>query len=154
MEYSTPGSSRHGIFQARVLEWVAISYSRGSFWLRDQYWVSYISYTGRQILYHWATWEAPKYLYSVHLTWIQQVFVEDQQLQSTGLGFALKETLSGLKKVTAWWGSLATCKSNPDPTKNMENSRRGYQTGVGNQKERRGHLGQNGFLWRWHLRRS
>ena len=54
--YSTPGSSRHGIFQARVLEWVAISYSRRSSWPRDQYWVSYISHTGRQILYHWATY--------------------------------------------------------------------------------------------------
>ena len=30
MDYSPPGSSVHGIFQARVLEWVAISFSRGS----------------------------------------------------------------------------------------------------------------------------
>ena len=30
-----PGSSVHGIFQARILEWVAISYSRGSSWPRD-----------------------------------------------------------------------------------------------------------------------
>ena len=30
-----PGSSVHGIFQARVLEWVAISFSRGSSQLRD-----------------------------------------------------------------------------------------------------------------------
>ena len=31
MDYSPPGSSIHGILQARILEWVAISYSRGSF---------------------------------------------------------------------------------------------------------------------------
>ena len=31
----TPGSSTHGILQARILEWVAISYSRESFQLRD-----------------------------------------------------------------------------------------------------------------------
>ena len=31
MDYSPPGSSVHGIFQARILEWVAISYFRGSF---------------------------------------------------------------------------------------------------------------------------
>ena len=31
MDYSLPGSSVHRIFQARVLEWVAISFSRGSF---------------------------------------------------------------------------------------------------------------------------
>ena len=36
MDYSPPGSSVHGIFQARILEWVAISYSRGSSRPRDQ----------------------------------------------------------------------------------------------------------------------
>ena len=35
MECSLPGSSVHGIFQARVLEWVAISFSRGSSQPRD-----------------------------------------------------------------------------------------------------------------------
>ena len=42
MDCSLPGSSVHGIFQARVLEWVAISFSRGSSWLRDQTQVSHI----------------------------------------------------------------------------------------------------------------
>ena len=36
MDCIPPGSSVHGIFQARVLEWVAISYSRGSFQPRDR----------------------------------------------------------------------------------------------------------------------
>ena len=36
MDCSLPGSSLHGILQARVLEWVAISISRGSSWPRDQ----------------------------------------------------------------------------------------------------------------------
>ena len=36
MDCSPPGSSVHGIFQARILEWVAISFSRGSSWPRDQ----------------------------------------------------------------------------------------------------------------------
>ena len=31
MDYNLPGSSVHGIFQARVLEWIAIPFSRGSF---------------------------------------------------------------------------------------------------------------------------
>ena len=30
MDYSLPGSSVHGILQARILQWVAISFSRGS----------------------------------------------------------------------------------------------------------------------------
>ena len=37
-----PGSSVHGIFQARVLEWVAISFSWGSSQSRDRTWVSHI----------------------------------------------------------------------------------------------------------------
>ena len=35
MDCSSPGSSVHGIFQARLLEWVATSFSRGSSWPRD-----------------------------------------------------------------------------------------------------------------------
>ena len=36
VDCSPPGVSVHGIFQARILEWVAISFARGSFWPRDQ----------------------------------------------------------------------------------------------------------------------
>ena len=48
---SLPDSSVHGIFQPRILEWVAISSSRGSSQLRDQPHVSYASCIGRQVLY-------------------------------------------------------------------------------------------------------
>ena len=54
MDGSLPGFSVHGIFQARILEWVAIIFSRGSSRLRD--W-THVSCIGRQILYHWATEE-------------------------------------------------------------------------------------------------
>ena len=40
---SPPGSSIHGILQARILEWVAISFSRGSSWPRDRTQVSRIA---------------------------------------------------------------------------------------------------------------
>ena len=46
-----------GLFQARVLEWVAISFSRGCSPSRDLTCVSCISRISRQILYHCATWE-------------------------------------------------------------------------------------------------
>ena len=52
MDCSPPGFSVPGILQARVLEWVAISSSRGSSWPRDRTWVSC---TGRRILYHCTT---------------------------------------------------------------------------------------------------
>ena len=51
MDYSPPGSSIHGIFQARIQEWIAISFSRGSSQARD--WTQ-VSCIGRQILYHCA----------------------------------------------------------------------------------------------------
>ena len=48
MDCNLPGSSVYRISQARILEWVAISYSIGSSQPRDQTSVSFI---GRQILY-------------------------------------------------------------------------------------------------------
>ena len=53
-----PGSSVHGILQTRILKWGAISYSRGSSQPRSWTCISCVSCIGRQILYHWATWEA------------------------------------------------------------------------------------------------
>ena len=42
MDCNLPGSSVHGIFQGRALEWVAISFSKGSSQPRDRTWVSRI----------------------------------------------------------------------------------------------------------------
>ena len=55
MDCSPPGSSVHGILQARILEWVAISFSRGSSQPRDRTQVSHIA--GRHFNL-WATSEA------------------------------------------------------------------------------------------------
>ena len=57
MDCSPSGSSVHGIFEARILEWVAISFCRGCSQSRDQ---SHVFWIGRWILYRWATSEAPK----------------------------------------------------------------------------------------------
>ena len=56
VDCSPPGSFVHGILQVRVLESVAIPFSRGSSWLRDRTQDSYISCVGRWI-YHCTTWE-------------------------------------------------------------------------------------------------
>ena len=45
MDCSLPGSYIHGILQARILEWVAIFFSRGSSWLRD--WTRVFCIAGR-----------------------------------------------------------------------------------------------------------
>ena len=58
MDCSLPGSSIHGIILARILEWIACSFSRGSSQSCD--WTHVYSHLllGRQILYHWATGQA------------------------------------------------------------------------------------------------
>ena len=55
MDCSLPGSSVHGILQARILKWVAISFSRGSSQLRDWTWVSH---TAGRLFTIWAAREA------------------------------------------------------------------------------------------------
>ena len=62
MDCSPPGSSAHGISQARILQCVAISFSRASSRPRD--WIC-ISYIGRWVLYYWATREAQVCVYTI-----------------------------------------------------------------------------------------
>ena len=73
IDCSPLGSSVHGIFQARIPEWVAISHSRESSWLRDRTHISWVSCIGRQVLYHCATWDASKWFLkdcpNLHLYW-------------------------------------------------------------------------------------
>ena len=64
MDYSPPGFSVHGLLQARILEWVAISSSRGSSWPRDQTWVFCIA--GRFFTI-WTTRKAPISLYKAFI---------------------------------------------------------------------------------------
>ena len=54
-DWNPPGSSVHGILQARILEWVVIPFSRGSSWPKDLTQVSHI--VGR-FFSIWATKEA------------------------------------------------------------------------------------------------
>ena len=70
MDCSPPGSSVHGISQARILGWVALSSSRESSRPRDQ---THVSCIGRQILHLWATREA------LDFTWILLVFILEDQ---------------------------------------------------------------------------
>ena len=56
MDCSLPGSSVHGILQARILGWVAVPSSRGSSPPRDRILISCVSGIGGWVLYHCATW--------------------------------------------------------------------------------------------------
>ena len=55
MDYSPPGSSVHGILQARILEWVVIPFSKGSSQTRDR---TQVSCTADRFFTIWATREA------------------------------------------------------------------------------------------------
>ena len=57
MDCSPPGSSVHGILQARTLEWVVVPFPRGSSRPRDQ---TLVSHTAGRFFTAWATREAPK----------------------------------------------------------------------------------------------
>ena len=71
MDCSLPGSSVHGVFQARVLEWVFMPSSRGSSWPRDQACISYVSC--RLVLYHLCHLGIPEYNWlSVNVYWVNQ----------------------------------------------------------------------------------
>ena len=54
-----PGSSVHGILQARILEWVAMPSSRRSAQPTGWTHVSYVSCIAGRFFTHWATWKAP-----------------------------------------------------------------------------------------------
>ena len=66
MDCSLPGSSVCGISQARILQWVAISFSRGYFWPRDSTWVSC---TADSFFTVRATREARQLLEAAHIPW-------------------------------------------------------------------------------------
>ena len=82
MACSPPDSSVHGILQARILEWLAISFSRGSSW--SGYW-THISCIGRQILYQPSSksrWTSTSLFFYFHS--IFSIF-KDQLIQDTAL---------------------------------------------------------------------
>ena len=65
MDCGLPGFSVHGIFQARILGQVAISYSRGSLGPSNQ---THVSCVGVQILYCCTAWEAQSCMSLTHLS--------------------------------------------------------------------------------------
>ena len=72
MDCSLPGFSVHGILHVRILEWVAIPFSRGSSWPRDQTWVSCIA---GKFFTIWATGEAQITLENSHQDWTPLEFI-------------------------------------------------------------------------------
>ena len=95
MDYSPPGSSVHGILQAGILEWVAISYSRGSSQPRGQ---TCVSCMGRQILYH-----EPLGKPVLHLVGARNLMMD------TMVNFRMKMQCPGLPSIQWTKSSLLSC---------------------------------------------
>ena len=70
MDCSLPDSFVHGIFQARVLEQVAISCARGFSRFRDRTRVSCVSCSGGQVLYRRGAWEAAELDMTEHVKYV------------------------------------------------------------------------------------
>ena len=71
---SVQGISPSRNLQAKILEWIAMPSSRGSFWLEDWTGVSYISCTGRQVLYHYCHLWSPRLCIYTQVFWIPTMY--------------------------------------------------------------------------------
>jgi len=113
MDYSPPGSSVHGILQARVLEWVAMPSSRASSWTRDQTFVSNVSCIGRQVLYHKHHLRRPRFPYytcaNIHpnsLKWARIQFTSSAMTADLGQSLALSSQSTQPQTCTMFWSYL------------------------------------------------
>ena len=104
VDFSQPGSSVHGILQARLVQHVAISSSRESSWPRDQTRVLCVSCIARQILYHEARVQNPIPL----LTFLQFKWNCAQLYTPSGLSGDFNSTLVWIiAKHPAWHVDLS-----------------------------------------------
>ena len=114
---SLPGSSLHGILQARVLEWVAIAFSRGSSRPRDRTRVSCIP--GRRFNL-WATREANSHRNPCSLSWDLHTFsycsssiFTETIFQTFLTQLTETESVSSIPKTVSWPGFLFSDSSLP-----------------------------------------
>ena len=68
MDCSPPDCTVHGIFQARIPEWVGIPFFRGSFWPKDRTWIS-CTVGDSLLLNHWESLARVKHLPDHHWVW-------------------------------------------------------------------------------------
>ena len=101
MDCSPPSCSDQGIHQARILEWVATSSSRGSSQPRDQTHVSCVACIGRWMLYHWATWEDCIYIWLTYSTQIQTIHLIYEHVIGWKYNWRIAEWLSAEKEWAA-----------------------------------------------------
>ena len=105
---SPPTFSVHGILQARILEWVAIPFSRGSSWPRDWTWVSWIA---GGLFTIWATREAPSQCLLVFDVCCACVLREEHQIK---LSNPLRSEFRKAEWGRVRQGTRVSCKVAPE----------------------------------------
>ena len=90
MDYSPPGSSAHGILQARILEWVAMPSSSGSFWPGIELTSLMSPALSGGCLTTSASWEAPDHIETGipghHTCLLRNLYAGQESRVRTGLG--------------------------------------------------------------------
>ena len=115
MDCSPTGSTLHRILQARTLERVAISFSRGSSQPRDWTHVSCISCIVRCLLYHWATWEAPDWGIPLEHSQSRNILCHTLPLFFISWRLITLQYCSGFCHTLTWISHGFTCIPQPDP---------------------------------------
>ena len=111
MDCNLPGSSVHGILQARILEWVAMPSSRGSFGPRDWTLVSNIYCTARGFFTTSTTFTQDERNFKVHTKFYTQVFILFLFLIAPNYKpFYVLQWANGLTVVHSWHGTLLSNK--------------------------------------------
>ena len=109
MDCSPPGSSVHGILQARILEWVAIPSSRAFSPPRDQTSVSCLPALARGFFIASATWEVHRYVYwQICLESMNEGLVREGNTQ-VGTGGGGSECESCVQAMCVCAESLQSC---------------------------------------------
>ena len=113
-----PGFSVHGSLQARILEWVAISSSRGSSQPRDGTRVSCVSWTAGGFFTIWATKESLKSLWACLISsgcyekmpsmgQVEQTLISQFWILGSGAGRFCVSLVPGLVCILTWWRELS-----------------------------------------------
>ena len=116
MNYGLPGSSVLGILQARILEWVAISSSRGSSQPRAQTRTSYVSCISRQVVYRLSHQGSNKLTQSWWLKTTQKLFLYSSIVQRSDMTVTLRRPEKPYAEVQVgrdWSLPLATSATLP-----------------------------------------
>ena len=96
VDCSPPGSSVQGVLPARILEWVAMTSSRGPSQPRDWTCITCVSCTVVRFFTHWATWEA-------HTDYTLGLFVKELSMKTDILFYLRKEYRQENKKQTKYF---------------------------------------------------